>query len=242
MSGRMHTVHTILASTFLEADYSMMVYNTNPGVKVEVPSLVFCITGDHAPVLVDTSFREEACTAWPSVWRGDPRQGVVNGLAAIGLKPADIGTVVLTHLHYDHCGNADLFPQAKLVLQRRELAHAAAPYYNLFYYRPDIARFVSDFYDQLVMLEGDTEILSGIHCFFTGGHSVGHQGLFVETEAGRVGLAGDIINFYDNLVTRTPNLVNTIEVVQATERIKRESDIILASHDVRTLERYPKVG
>jgi len=237
-----HVVHTILASTFLGADYSNMVFATNIGKKLDVPSYIFCITGDHAPVVVDASFRPEACQVWPSQWCGDPRQGVVEGLARIGVRPDDVGIVVLTHLHYDHCGQVDLFRGAKLAVQRRELAHAAAPYYNLFYYRPDIARFVDDLFDKIWLLDGDTEILPGIQAFFTGGHTVGHQGLFVQTAAGRVAMAGDIINFYDNLETRTPNLTDVIEVVQATERIRRESDLILASHDFAVLERYAHVG
>ena len=35
------------------------------------------------------------------------------GLKAIGVEPAHVRDVILSHLHYDHCGNYDLFPPAR---------------------------------------------------------------------------------------------------------------------------------
>jgi glyoxylase-like metal-dependent hydrolase (beta-lactamase superfamily II) len=41
-------------------------------------------------------------------------------LAKIGLKPADVDTVFLTHAHYDHMGNLMAFPNAQFYIQKRE--------------------------------------------------------------------------------------------------------------------------
>ena len=41
-------------------------------------------------------------------------------LAKIELDPWDVNTILLTHLHFDHAGNIDAFPEATILLQRRE--------------------------------------------------------------------------------------------------------------------------
>ena len=45
------------------------------------------------------------------------------GLKAIGVEPADVRDVILSHMHYDHCGNYDLFPHARYHLQDIEMAY-----------------------------------------------------------------------------------------------------------------------
>src|SRR5262249_32745746 len=49
---------------------------------------------------------------------------VRDGLAALGIAADAIKTVIISHLHYDHCGNYDLFPKARYHLQDREMAYA----------------------------------------------------------------------------------------------------------------------
>ena len=44
---------------------------------------------------------------------------VAEGLTAIGVPPDGVSDVVISHLHYDHCGNHTLFPQARYHLQDR---------------------------------------------------------------------------------------------------------------------------
>ena len=41
-------------------------------------------------------------------------------LAKTGFRPEDVDTLLLTHLHFDHAGNFDAFPNARIVVQRRE--------------------------------------------------------------------------------------------------------------------------
>src|SRR4051812_13766199 len=77
---------------------------------------VWLIRGDGRDILVDTGFNEAASKARDRALEINP----VDALAAFGVGPETIRDVVVTHLHYDHAGNLDRFPQARFHLQDRE--------------------------------------------------------------------------------------------------------------------------
>jgi len=79
---------------------------------------VWAIVGPSGTIIVDTGFDETM---------GKKRQRemikpVRDGLAALGIACESVKSVIISHLHYDHCGNYDLFPQARYHLQDREMA------------------------------------------------------------------------------------------------------------------------
>jgi glyoxylase-like metal-dependent hydrolase (beta-lactamase superfamily II) len=56
---------------------------------------------------------------------------VRDALAALGIGPADLATVVVTHIHLDHAGGAGdiaaMFPAAQIVVHQRGARHLADP-------------------------------------------------------------------------------------------------------------------
>ena len=82
------------------------------------------LAGGHA-VLVDTGVGDDSALVEK---RFRPRRrSVAEQLAEHGVLLADISTVINSHLHYDHCGNNRLFPNADIVVQSRELEAARRP-------------------------------------------------------------------------------------------------------------------
>src|ERR1700682_1344577 len=78
---------------------------------------VWAIVGEKRTIVVDTGFDAK---------RGKLRnrsitRPVQEGLSAAGLDPGTVSDVIITHLHYDHAGNHDLFPNAKYHLQECEM-------------------------------------------------------------------------------------------------------------------------
>jgi glyoxylase-like metal-dependent hydrolase (beta-lactamase superfamily II) len=101
-------------------------------------------------------------------------------LESFGLAPEDVTHATHTHLHFDHAGGGDRFPNATYFAQRREIEAMAAPsvLHNRSYRKED--RLPED---RLILLDGDAEILPGIRVRRTGGHTPGHQVVILEDAA-----------------------------------------------------------
>lgn len=117
--------------------------------------------------------------------------------AAIGVGPADISHVILSHLHYDHAGELRRFAHARVSVQRREYEHAFGP-------DPGMAYFRDEYDDDRIRWElrdGDWEAFPGLRLIDTRGHTAGHQSAVVTLrETGTVVLpfdAGDLQENFD---------------------------------------------
>lgn len=125
------------------------------------------LTGD-APIVVDPGYQTQ----------GDM---LVAALATRGLRPEDLATVVLTHLHPDHVSAVPQLGAVELYVHAAELA---TPYGHRQRGWLDEA--------EVRALEGERgEIRPGLWWIHTPGHSPGHIAVIVETDAGRVVIAGD---------------------------------------------------
>lgn len=118
------------------------------------------------------------------------RDDVVSKIAAVGLRPGDVAHVVLTHLHFDHCGGLELLPQATVHAQRRELEFANDPpvYQRDSYIRADWAAV-----RRWALHEGEHDVFGdgSIRLVPTPGHTPGHQSVLVRLPGRTVILVGD---------------------------------------------------
>jgi len=222
----------------LETDFSTLIWLTNRGTRTNVPSTSWLITGAEKPILVDTSFRIVDDTA-----RRSPEQTLEAQLAKHQLKPADIGYVVHTHLHIDHCGLDDLLPNARILLQRAELQYAAAPLFPAYWYdRQDIAKLVSTLWDHVDLLDEESELFPGIRTVFTGGHTPAHQMVYVEVPSGTAIITGDAAYLATNVKQQVPigYFVNLEQVMAALRRIAQDGKHILPTHDPEVYTLYPE--
>lgn len=183
-------------------------------------------------------------------------------LAKEGLAPEDIGYIALTHLHFDHADNLDLFPDACIILQRDELFAAIdpVPSQRVFYWRSTIANLMERKRPaQLRLIDGDVEILPGIRLLKVPSHTEGMQVAIVTTDKGRAAIVSDLGDHYrywfpaDARATDKPQrsltgayLTGSIRSSSerdwqaAMRRVQDNSDIVIPAHDFRIPLRVPE--
>ncbi|MCX7152245.1 MAG: N-acyl homoserine lactonase family protein, partial [Proteobacteria bacterium] len=182
-------------------------------------------------------------------------------LAKTGFRPEDVDTLVLTHLHFDHAGNFDAFPNARIYVQRREYERwqeviAAIPdlsvgkeHWALSSMDVEVLqRFgAAVAAGRVTLLDGDSKIAPGVHCRLAADtHTFGSQWVEVETHSGPYVIAGDCVYWYANIERMWPpgyvqgntwNLVATydkLKTLVGAEQLER----IVPGHDMRVFTRH----
>jgi glyoxylase-like metal-dependent hydrolase (beta-lactamase superfamily II) len=169
------------------------------------------------------------------------------------VEPEDIELLINTHLHWDHCYNNDLFPKARIYVQRSEIRFALDPVppQYIYYETPQLG-FASQPWmksaHRFESVDGDYHLLDGIDLVPLPGHTPGFQGVLVNTDGGRYLIASDAIPFLANWENRTyglpqPSSIYT-DLVAFYDSLKKMISIcnyVLPGHDYRVLEHpvYP---
>lgn len=183
-------------------------------------------------------------------------------LAGEGLTPGDIDHVVLTHGHFDHAENLDLFPDACVVIQRDELSHAAdpVPSQRIFYWQSTIANLVARRRPgQIRTLDGDAELFDGFRVLKVPSHTPGMQVPLLQTSKGIVAIASDLGDHYrywfpadaratdhpqrslsDAFITGNIRSESERDWQAAMRRVQLASDIVVPAHDFRIPKKIPE--
>jgi N-acyl homoserine lactone hydrolase len=236
------TVNPLLLGE-VEVDHSFLAWAKSPGERLWIPTTAYLLLGGDAPILVDASFRDAAeFTAASGVpARRTPEQELEAQLAPHGLEPGDIGYVLHTHLHHDHTGLDARLPNARLLIQRTELRYAAAPEFPVpFFDRVDIAALVGRLWHRVELLDGEGDLFPGVRTVHTGGHTPGHQMVYVDTPAGLAIITGDAAYVKAlNVDQQVPfgYWVDLPDVMAGLRRIAADSEgIVLPMHDRAVFE------
>src|SRR5256714_4125133 len=178
----------------IELDSSLLVLARNRGVRVKAPTFGFLILGGDDPIMVDTGAKSAEIMHRLGMegWIAE-EQVLETQLANFGLAPKDVRWVLHTHLHIDHAGQDDRFPDsAAVVINRRELEYSVSGLMGEQY----PAEYVKHLVDRLhtpgalrlldLELSGPDEIFPGIVCEAAGGHTEGSMNVIVQLAGGEV--------------------------------------------------------
>ena len=146
------------------------------GGEWPVPGFVIIHPGGAALVDTGVGGPDDLLSDWRVVNRA-----AADALAGIGMSPADIGLVINTHLHFDHCGQNAVFAHAPVYVQRAELARAQRE-------APQLCDWLGFMNASFELLDGDAEILPGVSVITTPGHTAGHQSVVVRDADGSADL------------------------------------------------------
>lgn len=125
---------------------------------------------------------------------------LADALASIRLEPADIGAIVISHLHFDHCGQQHVI-DAPTYVQATEHDAAREPGYT-------IAAWAEVPSHRLRLVHGEEEILDGVRLLPTPGHTPGHQSVVIEAGRERVVIAAQCAFRADELRSGEPSGAN----------------------------------
>ncbi len=180
-------------------------------------------------------------------------------LRRLGVEPADVSMLILTHAHYDHIGNVDAFPAAELVMSAREYEFWTGPLAN----RPLFATSAeTDDIEALTRARegGRLRLLSGalpggsatrqpvavgIDVLDVGGHTPGQLVVLVRTEHGEVVIASDALHYYDEMRLDRPftHVADLPAMYQGFGLLRDltagDARLLVAGHDPEVLRRFP---
>ena len=207
---------------------------------------VWLIRGAGCEIVVDTGF--SAATA--ARRQRDHLRCPTEGLRLLGCDAKTVKEAVITHLHYDHVGNFDLFPAATYHLQDLEMnyatgRHMGKPVFSGAFDVEDVVGMVrSNYAGRVRFHSGDAAIADGISVHLIGGHTMGLQVVRVATRRGWVVVASDASHFYANMEQARPFPIvySVAAMVEGYGRLRELADSpahIIPGHDPLVLERYP---
>ncbi len=210
---------------------------------------VWLVRNDKHTFVLDVGFTAEVAAQRKRVHLRAPAAG----LARLGVDASTVREVIVSHMHYDHIGTFNDFPQARFHLQDDEMAfvtgrHMCHRHFRHSYEVDDVVGVVRMIYEDRVQFHaGDDELAPGLTLHRIGGHTAGLQSVRVHTKRGWVVLASDASHYYEHFEQGRvfPTTYHIGEVLEGYGKLDRLADSpqhIVPGHDPLVMARYPAVS
>jgi glyoxylase-like metal-dependent hydrolase (beta-lactamase superfamily II) len=219
-----------------------------PDGEMRMDYFFWVLRGADETILVDTGWDPEVAALRGRELYIAPAEA----MERLGVRADTVSQVILTHLHWDHTGNLDRFPDARLVVEERELEFWGSPMGRRLQFaahaeQSDIEHVLrADREGRVTRLQGDAPVAPGLEARLVGGHSAGQLILLADTRAGPVVIASDAIHYYEEMERDWPcSLLVDVAETYAGYELLRELEAggrqIVAGHDPLVLERFPRL-
>ena len=217
---------------------------------VDIAMMFWLLEGpDSRRVLVDAGFyRQKFLDDWkPADYRRPS-----DAASAAGVAADSVTDIIISHIHWDHLDGADLFPNARIWIQRDEYSHYVGDAGEALDAAIDSvdAAMLSGLNKagRVQLVNGDAqEILPGIIAYTGGKHTFASQYVGVRTAKGTVVVASDNCYLYENLDKHRP-IAQTLDAksnLAAQDRMKKiasKAKWIVPGHDPAVFQRFPSAG
>jgi glyoxylase-like metal-dependent hydrolase (beta-lactamase superfamily II) len=171
--------------------------------RVTLATNCLLVRTPEANILIEAGVGPKLSDKERDIYGYEPSPGLLAALAEVGLGSEDIDLVIMSHLHFDHCGAlvapgrdgelTPLFPRAKHVVQARELQAWRQPDpRSKPSYKPENLGILEES-NRLLVVDGDVAVAPGIRVRVTGGHTAGHQAVYVTDQEQTVVFTGDFL-------------------------------------------------
>jgi len=221
-------------------------FDDDHAVEHPMDYFIWVIRNENRTIVVDTGYDQAEGERRGRTVLSAPR----DALRDFGIDAADVDTVIITHLHYDHAGTLDHFPKAMFYLQAAEMAYATGPCMcDTALQHPFTVGHVCDmvkrvYSGRVVFFDGVGAVAPGVTAHLVGGHSRGLQCVRVKTARGWLVLASDASHYYENFQKRklfpiVVDVENMLSGFDTLAELAESAHHIIPGHDPLVRRLYP---
>ncbi len=217
--------------------------------RMDIAMSVWLLRGNQRNVLVDAGFyRDKFVQRWKPVNFVQPSDAVKSA----GVRPEDVTDIIVSHIHWDHADGIDLFPNARVWIQKDEYEHYVAPdgAARDRAIDPDDSKMLSVLKarGRVHLIDGDsTEIIPGITVFTGGKHTFASQYATVRSDVGTMVIASDNAYLYENLeqhrpIAQTLDSLSNLAAQARMARLASDPRLIIPGHDPGVFAKFAVPG
>jgi glyoxylase-like metal-dependent hydrolase (beta-lactamase superfamily II) len=245
-----YEVYAIRYATIPAFRVSALINGADTSRRLDIAMMVWLLKGsDGRKVLVDAGFHRDD---FVQRWHPSPFATPSEAVSRAGVSADQITDVIISHVHWDHLDGIDLFPKARIWIQRAEFDYyvdSSGTAKNRTIDAGDAKLLGQAARDGRVMLiDGDAkEIIPGITVFTGGKHTFASQFAAVRTTSSTVVVASDNMYLYENLARHVPiaQTLDSASNLQAQARmvtLASDPRLIVPGHDPEVFVRFPSPG
>lgn len=252
MTGKVHEVYAVKYGenpTGNRGDFYHGLSSRPHDEPLPMDYFVWLIRSADHDIVVDAGFTAEVALRRKRTHWNAPSAA----LELLGVDCSQVPYLILSHLHYDHCGDLASFPRATFIVQEEEMAFwLGGPFLS----RPEFRKAIEledlhtlvdlNFNGRIKQIRGDKEIVDGVSVHNVGGHTAGLQVTRVRTEKGMVVLASDASHLYGNVEDDAPfavfsELPESYRAYDTINELASARDLVIPGHDHEVFNRFDAV-
>ena len=247
-----YEVYAVRYATLANFPVSSLVAGADRSRRLDIAMMIWVLKGvDGRVAIVDSGFhRDQYFKQFTVKDYVKPSEAI----APLGLKPDQVTDMLLSHMHWDHAGGIDLFPAARVWIQKDEYDYYTSDAWQARNTHggidaDDVVELVKrNIAGKVSFVRGDDDTsLSGITFGVGGKHTWQSQFVAVQTRAHTVVLASDNMYLYENLDTRTAisQTLDSASNLRTQDRMKSLASmpaLLIPGHDPAVFDRFPRVS
>jgi glyoxylase-like metal-dependent hydrolase (beta-lactamase superfamily II) len=243
-----YQIYAIRYATITGFPVAGLVAGADPARKLDLAMMIWLVRGNGRNILVDSGFYHDR---FFKDWHVTDFTKPSDTLKRVGLKSEDITDVIITHMHWDHADGMDLFPKARIWIQKDEIEYYTGEAWQAKdthggIDEEDVLTLVKlNMQGRVGLVNGDAqEIIPGVICYTGGKHTYQSQYVGVQTAAGTVVLASDNVYLYENLEEHAPiaatlDAASNLRAQDRMQQIAARPGFIVPGHDAAVFTKFP---
>jgi glyoxylase-like metal-dependent hydrolase (beta-lactamase superfamily II) len=244
-----YDIYAVRFATIAGFPVSSLVAGADRARRIDIAMTIWVLKGlDGRVALVDSGFHRDRYFKQFAV-----KDFILpsDALAPLGIKPGDVTDIFLSHMHWDHAGGIDLFPSARVWLQKDEYDYYTGEAWQSKTAHggidpDDVLELVKrNTQGKVTLLRGDDDAsISGLTFNLGGKHTWASQFVTAETRGGVVVIASDNMYLYENLdqhkaIAQTLDAVSNLRAQERMRGLAASPRFVIPGHDPAVFDRFP---